>query len=723
MAFCFVSILPQKCNNIAVNWQSQDAASMISLFYAELTETPVSRLALLLYTVLIYLLRPVLLLLFVWRSRADAAYRQRFAERFAWQTMPTAAQGGFLVHAVSMGEVVAAIPLIEALLREYPALPLTITCTTPTGSARIGQHFAAQINSGRVYHCYLPFDTPGANARLLNQLKPQFMVLLETELWPNFLATAARQQVPVFLVNARLSRRSARGYRRFTWLVKPMLQQLSAILAQDAASARRFNVLAGCHLAAAPLAVRVGNLKYDMRIAPDLAARAAALRAEWGTRPVLVAGSTHAGEDEMILAALPQIRQQYPDLLLILVPRHPDRFDTVARLIAADGWLSARRSRDSAINADTAVLLGDSMGELMLWYQTADLVFIGGSLIERGGHNPLEAMCLAKPVLSGRHVFNFQQAYQLLQQKSAVSWCDDASSLAQQVTALLADTARRQQLAEAGYQLYQQQGGATARILARIAQLAIAVPVVLATELRWCAPTLATELQTQPIFDAEFWQAQQAVTGHSRGRNTVYFVRSATANTDWVLRHYYRGGLVGKFNRDRFAKVPVSCSRAFAEFGLLLWMRQVGLPVPAPIAARYQPAWFGYRADILLQRIEGSQDLFSYLQQQALSASQWQQLGQLIARFHQAGVYHSDLNCHNILLDAAGEFWLIDFDKCARRAGQQWWPEPVARLERSLLKEQRLRPAFYFSASDWQACLAGYQQAMQPLIPPVIAPQ
>lgn len=684
---------------------------MIEGYSSEMTETTLSRLILGCYTLLIYLLRPVLLLLFVWRSRADAAYRQRFAERFALQTIAPAQQGGLLVHAVSMGEVVAAIPLIEALLHDYSALPLTITCTTPTGSARICQHFAAQISAGRVYHCYLPFDTPGANRRLLHKLAPQLVLLLETELWPNLLQTASRHQVPVFLVNARLSQRSARGYRRFAWLVKPMLQQLTTILAQDNATARRFNTLAGRNNAS-PLAVRAGNLKYDMRIAPDLAQRAAVLRTDWGTRPVLVAGSTHAGEDEILLAALQLLRQQLPDLLLILVPRHPDRFDSVARQIETQGLKFVRRSRDQAVTPDTAVLLGDSMGELMLWYQAADLVFIGGSLIPRGGHNPLEAMCLAKPLLSGPHVFNFALAYQLLEQHSAVRWVSDATTLAEQVQALLGDPAQRQRLALAGLQLYQQQGGATARILAKISQQALARPVQLPGELRWCAPVLAANLQNEPLFDRAWWQAQQAVTGHSVGRNTVYFVREASAETDWVLRHYYRGGLIGKLNKDWFAPVPVARSRALAEFGLLLWMRQAGLPVPAPVAARYQRRGFGYSADILLERIPQSQDLFHYLQRQALTQAQWQQLGVVVAQLHQAGVYHSDLNCHNILLDAKGQFWLIDFDKCARRSGTDWWPEPVARLQRSLQKELGLRAAFHFTAADWQMLSAGYQQQL-----------
>lgn len=701
----------------------------------------------LLYSLLIYLLRPLLLLFFLWRSRADAGYRQRWPERFGWQSIPAQARGGILLHAVSMGEVIAAAPLIRGLLQQYPQLPLTVTTTTPTGSAQLRRLFGDQV-----WHWYLPLDTPGACRRFLHKLTPQLLLVMETELWPNLLGEAKRQGVQTMLLNARLSARSARGYCKVLPLLRPILQQFSAILTVDAASRRRFSKLAGvrCGVSSQQAAVvikRSGNLKFDLTVPADLAARAAQLRQHCGNRPIWVAGSTHAGEDEQVLAAHQQLLQQWPDLLLILVPRHPDRFAQVASLLDDTALVYQQRStqlarQDETIAAATQVLLGDTMGELMLWYQLADLVFIGGSLIARGGHNPLEAMCLAKPVLSGPHVFNFKEIFQQLALVGGLSTVQDSQSLAGAIGQLLRQPSQAALQASAGLQLFRRHGGALASMLEAIATLPLAVPQVAANQhaLSWLHPDWAAPVSEPasadvpayvpaqiPLQWAEpaWWQQQQAVRGQSTGRNTVYFVEPpamatgqlATAQShapQWVLRHYYRGGFVGKFNRDWFLAVPVAKSRAMAEFRLLLWMVGQGLPVPKPVAARFVRRGLGYSADILLERISDSEDLSRILLRQPLAANQWQALGRQIGRLQQAGVYHSDLNCHNILLSKAQGFVLIDFDKCWRRDGNNWQQEPLARLLRSFEKEQRLagerQQAFYFDAACWQQLLAGYQQ-------------
>lgn len=693
----------------------------------------------LLYSLLIYLLRPLLLLFFLWRSRADAGYRQRWPERFGCQAIPAQARGGILLHAVSMGEVIAAAPLIRRLLQQYPQLPLTVTTTTPTGSAQLRRLFGEQV-----WHWYLPLDTPGACRRFLHKLTPQLLLVMETELWPNLLGQARRQGVQTMLLNARLSARSARGYCKVLPLLRPMLQQFSAILTVDAASRRRFIKLAGQQ--SAVHIQRSGNLKFDLTVPADLPARAAQLRQLCGTRPIWVAGSTHAGEDEQVLAAHQQLLQQWPDLLLILVPRHPDRFAAVASLLDDTALVYQQRSRqlaqhDDTIAADTQVLLGDSMGELLLWYQLADLVFIGGSLIARGGHNPLEAMCLAKPVVSGPHVFNFKEIFGQLAQVGGLSTVQDSHSLANAISQLLRQPQQAAVQAAAGLQLFRRHGGALAVTLEAIATLPLAVPQVAANRpaLNWLHPDWAARVPTQWAEPA-WWQQQRAVRGQSTGRNTVYFVEAPAAQpgqitteqpatqqpatpqppadqsapAQWVLRHYYRGGLVGKFNRDWFFAVPLANSRAMAEFRLLLWMAGQGLPVPKPVAARFVRRGLGYSADILLERISDSEDLSRLLLRQPLAANQWQALGRQIARLQQAGVYHSDLNCHNILLSKAQGFVLIDFDKCWRRAGSDWQQEPLARLLRSFEKEQRLagerQQAFYFDAACWQQLLAGYQQ-------------
>jgi 3-deoxy-D-manno-octulosonic-acid transferase len=685
---------------------------------------PLPTLSLFFYNLLIYLLRFPTLLFFIWRSRADPAYRRRFAERFCYQQLPAEQAGGILLHAVSVGEVIAATPLIEQLLQQYPQLPLTVTCTTPTGSARLQAAFG-----DRIYHCYLPFDTLGANRRLLTKLAPQLLILLETELWPNLIRQAHAAAVPVLLVNARLSARSARGYRRFAALVKPMLNQLSFIGCQDNATLRRFRVLAGSAAMCDGQAVLVpplqlsktGNLKFDLTLNPQLQQQAALLKAQWGERPVWVAGSTHAGEDQQLLAAFSQILVEQPDTLFVLVPRHPDRFEAVASLVQQAGLSCVRRSENTVVQPQTQVLLGDTMGELMLWYQLADLVFVGGSLIERGGHNPLEPMSVHKAVLSGPHVFNFADIFKQMQRHDAVRFVQDSHSLATAVLQLLADPVVRQAQAARGAAIYQRHGGACQYLIAAVAVLIGTQPRCLhlrhANHALWYDPTLVQaggfSCADPAFFQPRNWLDCDAVIGQSTGRNVVWFVQAKQQR--WVLRHYYRGGLVGKLNRDWFWPVPLARSRAMAEFRLLQQLRQQGLPVPAPVAARMQRRGFGYSADILLQLVDGSTDLAKLLCQRALSAAEWQQVGQLIHRFHQAQLYHSDLNCHNILLDPKGQCWLIDFDKCGFRAGSSWQATMLARLERSLKKEQALalrrQQVFYWQGQDWQALLAGYQQA------------
>lgn len=676
-----------------------------------------SQIVLSLYSVLIYIARPIAVLAMIWRSKADPAYRQRLAERFAYQSIPLQANGGIIVHAVSMGEVVAATPLIEQLLSQHPHVPLTVTCTTPTGSARIKAAFG-----DRVFHYYLPFDSPGAVRRFLNKLQPQLVVLLETELWPNLIWQAHSRQIRVAVVNARLSEKSARGYQRFSALVRPMLNKISAVYCQDQASTERFLAL-GAH------AFSTGNLKFDMQIADSLATRAAELLTAWQigvekfARPVFVAGSTHAGEDEQVLAAFAKVLVTHSTALLILVPRHPDRFETVAQLISASGLQFVKRSEQKAVTANTQVLLGDTMGELMLWYQLADVVFIGGSLITRGGHNPLEAMCLAKPVVSGRHVFNFATVYADLQQAEAVVWVEDANSLAKEVHDLFASASRRQQLAEAGFGLYQHHGGATARLTAALAPWVTPLRCEAFHDTQLWFHAELVEVAPEQLFHLPFWQAEQAVMGHSTGRNTVWFVQQRARQHDlqhdlpnlqqWVMRHYYRGGLIGKLFTDWFWRQPITKTRAMAEFTMLRQMQALGLPVPTPIAARYQARTLGYSADIMIARIPDAVDLFHYLQNQPLGSEQWQQLGQVIAKFHQAGVYHSDLNCHNILFDNQ-QFWLIDFDKCGWNAAPVRQQEMLDRLLRSLVKEQRKAQeqaqSFYFSPDDFVAFRQGYQR-------------
>lgn len=665
----------------------------------------VVNLSLWIYSALLLLTTPLLLLYLLWRSRKDPAYRQRLAERFALTLPFAAASRGIVLHTVSVGEFNAAKPLIKQLLQQYPTAPLTITCTTPTASSAIialCQRYALQ--GTKVYHCYLPFDYPVLMRRWLKFMQPQLLLILETELWPNLLANCKVLAVPTLVINARLSKRSAKGYRRFYWFSQPMLQRVSMILTQDKNSARRFKVLGANNVEVA------GNLKYELDVPGHSIELAQSLKPLLQGRQVWVAGSTHAGEDEILLQAYKQLKLTLPQLLLIIVPRHPERFDNVADLLDGQQLQFARRSQNQLPDAATDVWLADSMGELLSWYQLADLVFIGGSLIARGGHNPLEAMAFGKVVLSGPYVFNFQLVFQLLKQQHAYIQISDVSSIVSSVRQLIEQPALTAQIAARGLALYQQQQGAVGRVLLHVKQLAPWLNIdamYSGRDVAWFDRQFFPKFELA-YFAASFWQQRGAVTGQSKGRNTVWFIQQNSRHA--VLRHYYRGGLIGKFNKDRFWPEPVSQSRAMAEFSLLWQMRQWGLPVPRPCAALFHAHAIGYSADIIIERIDTAIDLAHLLQKRQLNDDEWQQLGAMIARFHQHGVYHSDLNCHNILLDAEGKFWLIDFDKCAIRTPASWQQANLARLQRSFEKERSLHDGFNWSTEHWPLLLQGYNQ-------------
>lgn len=655
----------------------------------------------LLYSLFLLLCWPLVIGYLLLRSRKDQAYRQRFVERFAVKLPANSAKNGIVLHAVSVGEFNAAKPVIKQLLLQYSQLPLTITCTTPTASAAIVQ-FQAEQKNHNIQHCYLPFDYPFVIRRWLKFMQPQLLIILETELWPNLLTNCKSLAIPTLVINARLSARSAKGYRRFSCFTKSMLQSISLILTQDKQSARRFNVLG------APRVNIAGNVKYEL-VVPDTSVELAqSLQPLLQGRVVWVAGSTHAGEDEILLQAYQTLKLQFPQLLLVLVPRHPERFEPVAELLAQQHVRFIRRSTKQVPTPATEVWLADSMGELLSWYQLANFVFIGGSLIERGGHNPLEAMAFAKAVLSGPYVFNFQQAFQLLQKQQAYFAVADTASVIAAVQQLITQPELASVVGNKGIALYQQQQGAVTRVMTEVANLLPLANISTqstANAVAWFDPAFFPAFDLS-YFQPQFWQNRGLVTGQSKGRNTVWFVKQG--NKQAVLRHYYRGGLVAKINNDKFWSCELVNSRAMAEFRLLQQMRLWQLPVPRPCAALYQQHAMGYSADILIERIEHAIDLAHLLAERALTPYEWQQLGRVIAQFHQHGVYHSDLNCHNILLDNTGQFWLIDFDKCAIRPQGPWRANNLARLQRSLLKERGLQQAFSWDMQQWPSLLAGY---------------
>lgn len=413
------------------------------------------------YSLVLYLLTPFVLLRLVWRGLRASAYWQRWGERFGFIPRLHGADP-IWVHAVSVGEVQAAVPLLRALFKQYPDVPLLVTTTTPTGSDQVRNLFET-----RVQHVYMPYDLPDAVQRFLGRAHPRLALIMETEIWPNLYRACASRDIPVLLVNARLSARSAAGYGKVRQLTTATLRCLQAIAAQDRADADRLIALG-----APPDRVKVtGSIKFDMQIPASLTESAAVLRRDWGQqRPVWIAASSHEGEDELVLDAHRRIRARYPTTLLILVPRHPERFARVTALCREQGWNTVLRSEQAPTPADAAVFVGDSMGELLLFFAATDVAFIGGSLIPHGGHNPLEASAQRVPVLFGPYMFNFEQIAQLLLQAGAAREVGDSGQLADSVMHWLADPTARNTAGERGAAVVEANKGAREAVLAMVVE-------------------------------------------------------------------------------------------------------------------------------------------------------------------------------------------------------------------------------------------------------------
>ena len=412
-----------------------------------------------LYTLLFHLGLPLLALRLWLRARKAPAYAQRLGERFAFR-LPALQPGGIWVHAVSVGESIAAAPMIRQLLLRHPELPITVTCMTPTGSERIQALFAGEP---RIQHCYLPYDLPWAAGRFLDHVRPRLAVIMETELWPNHVHQCARRGIPVALANGRLSERSAKGYARFARLTAPMLAEMSLLAVQTEVEAQRFLALG-----ARPECVQVtGSIKFDLNVDPALPVRATHLREQWQAdgRAVWIAASTHEGEDAVVLAAHRQLLESHADALLVLVPRHQERFASVHALCKAQGFATVQRSLGQPVTAQTQVLLGDTMGELLFLYALADIAFVGGSLVANGGHNPLEPAALAKPVLSGPHMFNFLEIGAMLREAGALVEVDDAQGLATAVRQWIELPRDAVRSGEAGLAVMRANQGALNRLL------------------------------------------------------------------------------------------------------------------------------------------------------------------------------------------------------------------------------------------------------------------
>jgi len=425
------------------------------------------------YSLVFCLLLPVILVRLMIRARKAPAYGERWLERFGiFKVKKSKAVGTELqkkdaiwFHTVSVGEFIAAIPLIEQVMAAYPNRPIVITTTTPTGSDQVKKRFANELGK-RLTHVYLPYDLPWFLSAFLRRVKPQLLIILETELWPNLIHSCNKYGTRVLVANARLSEKSAKGYGKLAKLSAQMLANIDCLAVQNATDGQRFLDLG---LKASNMEV-TGSIKFDLTIKDELIAQGQAWREQWGAqRKVVIVASTHQGEDEIALTAFQALLSTDPSALLVVVPRHPERFDNVAQLIEAQGLQLARRSQASQLNSQTQVLLVDTMGELMQFLAASDVCIMGGSYVENGGHNPLEPAALSVPILMGPSQFNFLLICQQLEQAGGLQTVA-AEQLAASLTQWLQDDVLRMEKGSQAKQVVDANRGAKQKVFELIAR-------------------------------------------------------------------------------------------------------------------------------------------------------------------------------------------------------------------------------------------------------------
>ena len=409
------------------------------------------------WAIVVYLLLPYAVVNLLWRGMRYPAYWHRWPERFGL-VQRLDGERTIWVHAVSVGEVRSSAALIEALAERYAEHTLVVTTMTPTGSEQVRELFGDRVN-----HCYVPYDFPDAVRRFLDRVRPEVAVIAETEFWPNIFAACKKRGIPLLLVNGRVSQESLRGYLRVPKITRAMLAQAQLLCAQTRTDAQRLR-----NLGAPEQRIHVtGNLKFDVELPARLLEQGHELRGHWGrTRPVWIAASTHGGEEAKLLEAFALLRMVLPDLLLVLVPRHPERFRSVARLCRRRGFKTALRSRSRGpLPQDTQILVGDTMGELQRLYAAADVAFIGGSLVPKGGQNLLEACAVRVPVIFGQHMFHFEEISAMALERGAARQVYGVEDLATAVALYFDQPDLRRAAGRAAYTLVTDNRGALTRTL------------------------------------------------------------------------------------------------------------------------------------------------------------------------------------------------------------------------------------------------------------------
>ena len=411
------------------------------------------------YSCLFYLLIPSILLRLLWRSIKAPAYRCRWRERFAFYNKKFP-QGVIWFHAVSVGEAEALFPLVRKIQKQHSDAKLLITTTTPTGSARV-----KAVMQETVTHVYLPYDIPDAVNRFMKCFKPKLAVIIETEIWPNLFAYCGKNNIPLYIINARLSEKSSRGYQKIPSLVHSALAQINLIATQTQEDANRFIAIG----ADSENVKILGNLKFDVEIPQSTIEQGLRIKTDFfGGRFVWLIASTHKDEEAIFLEIYKEIKQRIPELLLVIVPRNPERFTDVKKLCEQFQLGVVMRTAGDSVNSGTDVYLVDTMGELKMLYAASDVAFVGGSMVPKGGHNILEAAAVGVPVMFGPYMVNFNEiACGVLSQSAAIQ-CQNKDELVNAIVALYEQPVYRKSLAEKGVKFVRQNQGAIARICAML---------------------------------------------------------------------------------------------------------------------------------------------------------------------------------------------------------------------------------------------------------------
>lgn len=411
----------------------------------------------LLYTLVVYFLAPFVLLRLFWSSLKNPVYRSRWQERFGFFSWDNVNKPVIWIHAVSVGEVNAATPVINRLLEQHSRYQLLITTVTPTGAITVDQHFGKDIR-----HLYLPYDLPFSVKQFLKVIQPSILITMETEIWPNLYQACKHSGIPLLIINARLSHKSATGYQFVSGLMEQTLSLVDIIAAQTSDDATRFISFG----ASKEKVFVTGNLKFDIAIPQSITEQAQSLKRYFSVnRPIWIAASTQEGEERLILDAHNKILADYPDAILILAPRHPERITKVSYLCENMGFIYVKRTDQTPFTEKHSVYLLDTLGELQLHYAASQLAFVGGSLVKTGGQNMMEPASLGLPVISGPHTYNFTEITELLSDQEVLICVSNEVELANEVCKLLGDANRRHSIGEKGREVIESNRGNIDRLM------------------------------------------------------------------------------------------------------------------------------------------------------------------------------------------------------------------------------------------------------------------